>query len=407
MPTGPAPSAAPSPRRPLGTVDRLLAAQLERAAKAFPAVVLTGPRCAGKTTLLRNLRPDADYRLLEEPDLVAQVRTDPRSFMESLRTPVILDEVQNVPEIFPWVRARIDAAPARRGRYFLTGSQDFSLMEGVTESMAGRAAILRLLPLSTQESPKVTMIDGGYPEVVKRPRDRSLWFASYLQTYIERDIRSILAVRDLATFRRFLGLLSTRHAQVLNRTDLAAPLGVSVPTISQWLGTLETTGTIALVHPWHDNAGKRLVKSPKVYFVDSGLACHLLGISSDADLRRSPFLGGIFEGFVASEILKAQANAGQLPQLFWFRDRRGLEVDFVVPTPRGGAVLVEAKATRTVRPELAAPMLRLAAAMRERSGRAPRCLVVHEGPALATTALRPGAEAVDLSTLLDAIAAGR
>jgi predicted AAA+ superfamily ATPase len=239
--------------------------------------------------------------------------------------------------------------------------------------------------------------------VIRRPRDRSLWFASYCQTYIERDVRSILAVRDLATFRRFLGLLSTRHAQVLNRTELAAPLGVSVPTISQWIGILETTGTVAIVPPWHDNAGKRLVKSPKVYFVDSGLACHLLGIGSDADLRRSPFLGGIFEGFVASEILKAQVNAGRPPQLFWFRDRRGLEVDFVVPTPRGEPILVEAKATRTVRPEFAEPMLRLAAAMRERTGRTPRCLVVHEGPALATRALRPGAEAVDLEGLLEAI----
>lgn len=403
----PVPSSDPSPRPRRGEIARRLASPLERAAKAFPAVVLTGPRRAGKTTLLRSLRPDADYRLLEEPDLVAQVRTDPRAFMESLRTPVILDEVQNVPEIFPWVRARIDAAPSRRGRYFLTGSQDFSLMEGVSESMAGRAAILRLLPLSTQETPKVTMIDGGYPEVVRRPRDRSLWFASYLQTYVERDVRSILAVRDLATFRRFLGLLSTRHAQVLNRTDLAAPLGVSVPTISQWLGILETTGTIALVHPWHDNAGKRLVKSPKVYFVDSGLACHLLGIASDADLRRSPFIGGIFEGFVAAEILKAQVNAGKPPQLFWFRDRRGLEVDFVVPMPRGEAVLVEAKATRTVRPEMAEPMQRLAAAMRERSGRAPRCLVVHEGPALATRALAPGVEAIDLAGLLEVVGASR
>lgn len=403
MPPTTPPSSRPSPPPPRGTVPRRLAGPLERAAKAFPAVVLTGPRRAGKTTLLRALRPDADYLLLEEPDVLARIRADPRSFIESLRTPVILDEVQNVPEIFPWVRARIDAAPARRGRFFLTGSQDFSLMQGVSESMAGRAAIFRLLPLSTRESPKVTMIDGGYPEVVRRPRDRSLWFASYCQTYIERDVRSILAVRDLATFRRFLSLLSTRHAQVLNRTELAAPLGVSVPTVSQWIGILETTGTIALVTPWHDNAGKRLVKSPKVYFIDSGLACHLLGIGSDADLRRSPFLGSIFEGFVAAEILKAQVNAGRPPQLHWFRDRRGLEVDFVVPTPRGEPILVEAKATRTVRPESAEPALRLATAMRERDGRAPRCLVVHEGPALATRALRPGAEAVDIEGLLEAI----
>ncbi len=388
---------------PRGVVPRRLAAEVERAAKAFPAVVVTGPRRSGKTTLLRTLRPNASYHLLEEPDLLAQIRSDPRTFMESLELPVILDEVQNAPEIFNWVRARIDAEPSRRGRFFLTGSQDFGLMEGVTESMAGRAAILKLLPLSTQESPKVTPLNGGFPEVLKRPRDRRLWFESYLQTYIERDVRSIVAVRDLATFRRFLGLLATRHAQVLNRTDLAAPLGVSVPTIGEWLGILETTGAVALVPPWYENAGKRLIKSPKVYFTDSGLVCHLMGIATDAQLRRSPLFGSVFEGFVASEILKAQINDGRRPELFWFRDRRGLEVDFVVPTGSGKLLLIEAKSTRTVRPEMAEPMLRLAAALREHTDRAPRCLLVHDGPALSTRAIKPGAEAVDLATLVEVI----
>lgn len=394
---------APPPGVPRGTLARRLAAEVERASRAFPALVLTGPRRAGKTTLLRSLFPKADYWLLEEPDVVARIKTDPRAFMDGLKPPVILDEVQNTPEIFNWVRARIDAEPSRRGRWFLTGSQDVSLMQGVTESMAGRAAILRLLPLSHEESPKVSPLVGGFPEVIRRPKVRTTWFESYLQTYIERDVRAVTSIRDLATFRRFLGVLATRNGQVLNRTDLAAPLGVSVPTISQWLGILEVTSVIALVPPYFENLGKRLVKSPKLYFVDSGLACHLLGATSDAQLRASPLFGAVFEGFIASEILKAQVNGGKRPDLYWFRDRAGLEVDFVIPAPLGNAILVEAKASRTVRPEMAHALLRVAAAMTSTTGQTPRCLVVHDGQALATTALVPGVKAVDVEGLVDEI----
>ncbi len=164
---------------------------------------------------------------------------------------------------------------------------------------------------------------GGFPEVVLHPRGRDLWYASYLQTYIERDVRSITSVRDLAVFRRFLALVASRHGQMLNRTDLAAPLGVSVPTISEWLHILEITGQIVLVPPYFENFGKRLVKSPKVYWGDAGLACHLLGIQSQGELERSPFLGSIFEGFVATEILKAQVNRGHRKELYYFRDQQG------------------------------------------------------------------------------------
>ena len=225
---------------------RALAPQLARAARSFAAVILTGPRRAGKTHLLRSAFPKATYQLLESPDVLARVKGDPRGWLESLKLPVILDEIQNAPELLPWVRSFIDAAPRKMGRWLITGSQDFAMMAGVTESMTGRAAVLHLLPLSLRELGKWDLLRGGYPEVWLKPSMAGQWFASYLETYLERDVRQLIAVRDLVTFRRFLGLVASRHGQVLNRSDLAAPLGVSVPTISHWLGALETTGQIVL-----------------------------------------------------------------------------------------------------------------------------------------------------------------
>jgi predicted AAA+ superfamily ATPase len=231
------------------------------ALRRFPALVLTGPRRAGKTWLLRrHLFPAAAYFLLEDPDIVARLRADPQGFLDAARPPVILDEVQHVPEIFAFVRARIDRQPRRVGQWLLTGSQEAPLMQGVSESMAGRAAVLQLLPLSTRESPKVSLRLGGYPEAVARPAGARLWFSSYVQTYLERDVRAVTMVRDLSTFRRFLALVAPRHEQLINKTDLAAPLGVSVPTIGQWLGILETTAQILVVPPFYENLGRRLVK---------------------------------------------------------------------------------------------------------------------------------------------------
>lgn len=347
-------------------VHRELERQVIEASRNFPAVVLTGPRRAGKTWLLQHLLPGAAYFLLEDPALVARLRTDPNGFLDVLRPPVILDEVQHVPEVFALVRPRIDEHPRRFGQWFLTGSQEAPLMRGVTESMAGRAAVLHLLPFSKRESPKVSILRGGYPEALARPGAARLWFSSYVQTYLERDVRAVTAVKNLATFRRFLALVASRHGQVLNKTDLAAPLGVSVPTITEWLGVLETTAQILVVPPYYENLGKRLIKSPKVYVADPGLACHLLGIESAAELERSPFLGTLFEGLVASEIIKAQVNAGRRPELYYFRDEQGLEVDFLVPGRGGALSLVECKAGRTVMPAMAAPMQRLATALKQR-----------------------------------------
>ncbi len=376
-------------------VTRKLGTTLQVASRHFPAVVITGPRRAGKTTLLRQLFPKARYVLLEDPDIQGRIRGDPRTFLEELRPPVIFDEIQNAPELLSYVRTLIDSAPRRMGQWLFTGSQEAPLMRGITESMAGRAAILQLLPFSLTESTKVNMLHGGFPEVLARPKFRALWFASYLQTYLERDVRAITNIRDLVTFRRFLALLASRHGQILNKTDLAAPLGVSVPTISEWLHILEVTGQIIVVPPYYENFGKRLIKSPKIYWGDSGLACYLLGIATEAELQRSPFLGQLFEGFVAAEILKNQVNKGMRKELYYFRDQQGLEVDFLLPRPNAGLWLIECKAGRTVLPAMAAPLFSLRRALGERSK---RLLIVHRKSRSTpvTAAVARGVEGLDL-----------
>ncbi len=344
-------------------VPRQIESELLLASKHFPGLILTGPRRAGKTTLLRRLFSKAQYYLLEDPDIIARLRADPLSFIEEIRPPAILDEIQNVPEILNYVRTQMDRFSNKKGQWLLTGSQDAPLMKGVTESMAGRAAVFHLLPLSILETPKVSLLKGGFPEVLAHPMVSQTWFRSYIQTYLERDVRAISSIKDLATFRRFLSLLASRCGQILNRTDLAAPLGVTVPTISEWLNILEITSQIILVPPFYENFGKRLIKSPKLYFSDSGLVCHLLGIESEFMLNRSTFLGAIFEGFVASEIIKQQMNSGRSRQIFYFRDQQGLEVDFLVPARDRKIFIIEAKASRTVFPEMAESLFHLSKAI--------------------------------------------
>jgi uncharacterized protein len=385
-------------------VARDLEPQLRKSARSFPAVIVTGPRRAGKTWLLTRCFPTASYYLFEDPDVVARFRRDPQGFLDAVKLPAILDEIQNVPEVFNYVRSRIDREPRRTGRWFLTGSQEAGLMRNVSESMAGRAAVLRLLPMSVRESSKVSLLHGGFPEVLARPRAASLWFSSFLQTYLERDVRSISAVHDLAAYRRFLSLVATRHGQVLNKSDLAAPLGMSVPGIGRWLDILEATGQILIVPPWLENLGKRLIKSPKVYIADCGLACHLLGIETPAELEKSPFIGPLFEGFIAAEVVKNQVNAGGRPELYYFRDQQGLEVDFVVPDKRGVIRLIEAKASRTVTPDMAASMRRLAEAFESHSGtrRSVEMLLVHRQPSrpAGSRALAPGVQALSWPELV-------
>ncbi len=344
-------------------ISRSIEKEIMRASRAFPALLVTGPRRAGKTTLLKKLFPEASYHLLEDPDSIARVKADPRSFVEEIKPPCILDEIQNVPELFNYLRTRMDENPHRYGQWYFTGSQDAPLMKGVSESMAGRVAVFNLLPLSSKESGKVSIIHGGFPEVLAKPEAASIWFRSYIQTYLERDVRTISNIKDLTIFRRFLSILASRCGTVLNKTDLAAPLGVSIPTLTEWINILEITGQIIVVPPFFENFGKRLIKSPKIYFTDSGLVSYLLGVETDSALRKSTFLGQIFEGFVASEIVKHQINNGERRQLYYFRDQQGLEVDFIVPTGSAKLSVLEAKAVRSVTPHMGTSLNKLARAI--------------------------------------------
>lgn len=370
----------------------------------FPALVLTGPRRAGKTCLLRNLFPQARYVQLEDPDTLELVASDPRGFLDSLELPVIIDEIQQLPQLFQYIRSRIDASPEARGKWILTGSQETLLMKGVSESMAGRAAILRLPPFSVQEDDRVSPLNGGYPEALAFGRRSELWFSSYVQTYLERDVRSVLAVRNLMTFHRFLKLLATRHGQMLNKTDLAAPLGISVPTVGEWLNVLETSGLVFRVPPYYQNLGKRLVKTPKVYFSDSGLACHLLGIRTMETLARSPFYGALFEGFVLSEIVKSQLARGREGDVYYFRDEQGLEVDLVLPMGDGRLVLGECKSSATLSTDMSIPMRRLADCVRRQGMEAEQYLI--HCPSSSTSGVRqvgPGVRSCSVRQFVETV----
>lgn len=382
-------------------LPRILQNELLKAARHFSAIVLTGPRRAGKTTLFQRLFPKATYRLLEDPDLIERFRADPRGFLEELKPPVILDEIQNIPSLFNYVRTVIDRHPEKKGQWLFTGSQEAPLMRGVSESMAGRAAIFQLYPLSYEESKKVTVANGGFPEVLMQPSLAGTWFRSYAQTYLERDVRAIATIRDLSAFRRFLSLLASRVGQMLNKTDLAAPLGVSIPTIAEWLNILEITSQIIIVPPFYENFGKRLIKSPKVYFTDSGFARYLLGIGSGASLRKSPFFGALFEGFIASEIVKHQVNHGKRKEIYYFRDQQGLEVDFIVPTGDDGLTLIEVKAGKTVAPGMAASLLQLKKNIGNYKSRA---FIIHQKTqATSSSVLHPDVQAKTLDDLPDLI----
>lgn len=335
-------------------INRDLASRLQRAAREFPAVTLTGPRQSGKSTLCRTLFPDLPHANLESPDVRSFAVDDPRGFLAQFPEGAIVDEVQRAPDLPSYLQGIIDD-DRRPGRWILTGSQNLALLNTVSQSLAGRTAVLHLLPLARSEVLRFahypetlegTILAGGYPRIFDRQLDPSDWLGAYVATYLERDVRSISNIGDLATFQRFVELCAGRTGQLLNYSSLAADTGISQPTAKAWLGVLEASFIAFRLPPFHTNIRKRLVKMPKLHFHDTGLACWLLGIRSPDQLRSHPLRGALFETWVVSEIVKHRRNRGETGGLSFYRDRHAVEVDLIVESA-DRLTLVEAKAART------------------------------------------------------------
>ncbi len=384
-------------------ITRSLEPAILCAAAQFPAVVLTGPRQSGKTTLLKHLFGSTHaYLSLELPDVQAAATGDPRGLLEAYPPPVIFDEVQHAPVLLPYIKERIDARRSQTGQYLLSGSQNLLLLERITECLSGRAAVLRLLPLSHRETasqPQAPLpwevsetrtapsrpafsdlwqsfLRGGYPELAVHPdRDLRLWHASYIQTYLERDVRSIRQVGDLASFQAFLRALAARSAQLLSLTDVARDLGVAVNTAKAWLSVLEATHQVIVLRPYFANVGRRLVKTPKVYFIDSGTLCHLAGLKDPGHAAAGPLGGAILETAVLAEIVKALLSRGEEPRVYFWRTSYGAEVDIVVDTG-ANLVPIEVKLSATPNAGMAAQVKTFQQLF---AGRAAPGYVIHPG----------------------------
>lgn len=354
------------------TIPRDLAPQLTDVAQKWPALVLTGPRQSGKTTLCRMLFPDRPYVSLEPLDRHIRAIEDPRAFLAQLPDGGVIDEVQRAPDLLSYLQEDIDRHP-KPGRWVLTGSQNLLLLESVSQSLAGRAAIHHLLPLARGEverfdlSPEnlnETLYAGSYPRVFDLGLNATTWYATYVASYIERDVRTLRNIGDLQVFQQFLKLCAGRTAQLLNLKSLAGDCGISQPTAKAWLSILEASFIAFRLPAYHSNLRKRLVKMPKLHFYDAGLVCYLLGIDSPGQLQTHPLRGPIFETWVASELFKRQINQGRRSSLSFYREDNGVETDLVIETP-AGIMLIEAKSAQTPSRSLFGPPRQVRRLLRE------------------------------------------
>lgn len=402
---------------------RSLEACVQRASAEFPVLWITGARQTGKTTLLRHLAGRArTYVSLDDPALRQLARSDPRLFLQRHPPPVLIDEIQYAPELLPLVKIAVDAG-AGQGAFWLTGSQQFHAMQGITETLAGRVAVLRLPGLSWRETWRTGVFvppflptsarvaergiadpafdleslgeavwNGGYPRLNVEPKaDPGLFFASYLQTYLHRDVRDLLRVGDLSSFDRFLRACAARTGQLLNLAALARDVDVSVPTAKSWLSVLEASGVVYLLRPYHTNRTSRLVKAPKLYMLDTGLACHLTGWTSPTTAMAGAAAGALAETWVVGEILKSWWATGVEPPMYHYRSKDGVEIDLVFDVD-GALLPVEIKRSATVRREWAQPLATLDRVGLPRGEGAVLCLAPDEVPIdEQTTALPFGA----------------
>jgi hypothetical protein len=336
-------------------VSRLILPEAKQALTQFRALCITGPRQSGKTTLSKLLFKDKPYVNFENPSIQHEAELNPEVFLKQYRYGAVFDEVQRVPHIFRYLQEILDNN-SKRGQFILTGSNNFLLQEQVSQSLAGRAGYLSLLPFSYAELVNAKLAEkevskhiltGGYPEIWNEKLIPATWLNSYIQTYVQRDVRLLRNITNLAAFNRFIYLCANYAGQILNRDELAKQTGVDTKTILAWLGLLENSYIIYLLQPWYKNMKKRIVKSPKLYFYDTGLLCHLLGIKSSAALQKHAAYGSIFENWVITEIRKNNFNAGLNEGLYYFRDSLGNEVDLITEK-NGLSLAIEIKASKKV-----------------------------------------------------------
>lgn len=349
-------------------VKREIEKSILAAAKQFPAIAVTGPRQAGKSTLLKHLFSKTHkYLTLDDPLLREKAISDPEFFLDEAGEAFILDEIQYVPQIMSYIKIRIDNDREKKGRFIFTGSQQFNLIKGLSESLAGRIALFDLLPFSVyekknQDSLKKTdffvdaCLNGSYPELfLMNKKDVSIWYASYLQTYLERDVRMISDIGNLRDFQRLIRLLAARCSQILNMSDISSELGVSVNTVKKWISILEASKIVYLLCPYYRNMGKRVTKSPKIYFYDCGLVCYLTGIENRDVLLKGPLCGALYENFCVQEMLKVIYNHVKNVSPYYLRTQNNLEIDILVEKDLS-VYPFEIKHSKTLKFDMAKPI---------------------------------------------------
>lgn len=387
-------------------IHRQIESLCSRLARQFPALAVTGPRQCGKSTLLKELFA-ADYRYVtfDDPVVREQAISDPKLFLDTIGERAIIDEIQYVPQLLSYVKIAIDADRRRTGRFIFTGSQQFTMMKNLGDSLAGRIALLELLPFHVEEKQAIprlqktlssplgcfthACLSGSYPEVSLQPNlERRAWHGAYIRTYLERDIRTIYNIGELREFQRFMQLLAARTAQLLNLTTLSRELGVSVNTVKKWVSILEASRMIYLLPPYYQNFGKRITKSPKVYFVDCGLVCYLTGIETKAHLLNGPMAGALFENFCVQETLKTFLFHGAPPRLYYVRSYNDLEVDLLIEGKNLQLFPCEIKLTQTPRPQMAKSIQRFRKLLPKLRIREGRILCLAEEDAVLTREVR-------------------
>lgn len=338
-------------------LPRSIQPQLKDYLNLFPVVGITGPRQAGKSTLLSHELPNYTYLTFDDYALLNFFQTDPYEFMARYHQHVIFDEAQKAPEIFNHIKMAVDKDRNNYGRFIVTGSSQFSFIKKITESLAGRIGLLTLLPLSYQEIPadlrSGAMINGSYPELVQRHYlGRNEWYGSYLETYLTKDVRDLMNIGDLRDFRRFIHLLAANCSQILNMSNYAKDIGVTVQTIQRWLSVLEASYIVFLLSPYYKNYGKRITKRPKVYFYDTGLVAYLTAIETEAQFENNPLTGALFENYLIAEIKKKYSNHRQMVEFYYLRTSAGDEIDLIIDK-NSSRELIEIKYSASFKPKMA------------------------------------------------------